>query len=604
MDHLIEKLSGVSTEPGVYLMKNRDDRVIYVGKAKNLKKRLASYFKSRDQLDLKTGVLVNHISNFETIITRSENDALILESNLIKKHRPRYNVILKDGKRYPSLRLDINQAYPNLEIVRKVKQDGALYFGPYTAPGAMYQTLKLINKHFKLRKCKAGMFRNRTRPCLNYQIGMCLGPCCLDVDPAVYREIVNEVVMFLKGRTPELLQKVKRDMASAAADRDFEKAAELRDRMFALERTVEQRIAVTTDFQDRDIIGLAGSPERSVITVLSVRSGYLNESRHFKLAEALSTDGDIIESFIRQHYERVHFIPKEILIPIALESADLIEKRLTELKGRKVSVLHPQRGEKVRLLEMADQNAADALKEWSSFEAANRNILLRLQRRLRMDRLPNRIECFDNSNISGTSPVAGMVVFEAGKPLKSAYRKYKIKTVREQDDYAYMAEALKRRYGRRDGPEPFPDLLMVDGGKGQLNIAVSILADLDLSESFQVIGIAKKDTFAGETEDKIYLPGRANPVRMAGEGEALFFLQRIRDEAHRFAVSFHRNRRSKAALGSALDSVPGIGGARKKALLKHFGSAKKIRAATLEELSAVPGISGKLAEMIQTAIQE
>ena len=463
---------------------------------------------------------------------------------------------------------------------------------------------QLINKHFKLRKCKAGMFRNRTRPCLNYQIGMCLGPCCMDVDPAVYREIVNEVVMFLKGRTPELIQKVKRDMATAAADQDFEKAAELRDRMFALERTVEQRIAVTTDFQDRDIIGLAGSPERSVITVLSVRSGYLNGSRHFQLTEALSTDEDMIESFIRQHYERVHFIPKEILTPMDLESADLIQKRLGELKGRKVSIFHPQRGEKVRLLEMADQNAADALKEWSSSEAANRDILLRLQRRLRMGRLPNRIECFDNSNISGTSPVAGMVVFEAGKPLKSAYRKYKIKTVQEHDDYAYMAEALKRRYGRGEAPEPFPDLLMVDGGKGQLNIAVSVLADLQLSESFEVIGIAKKDTFAGDTEDKIYLPGRANPVQMAGEGEVLYFLQRIRDEAHRFAVTFHRNRRSKAALGSALDAVPGIGDARKKALLKHFGSAKKIRAATLEELSAVPGISGKLAEMIQIALQE
>lgn len=604
MEHLSEKLSGISTEPGVYLMKNRDNRVIYVGKAKNLKKRLASYFKSRNQLDMKTGVLVNHIANFETIITRTENDALILESNLIKKHRPRYNVILKDGKRYPSLRLDINQPYPNLEIVRKVKKDGALYFGPYTAPGAMYQTLKLINKHFKLRKCKAGMFRNRTRPCLNYQIGMCLGPCCLKVDPAVYREIVNEVVMFLKGRTPELVQKVKKDMAAAAADQDFEKAAELRDRMFALERTVEQRIAVTTDFQDRDIIGLAGSPERSVITVLSVRSGYLNGSRHFKLTEALSTDEEMIDAFIRQHYERVHFIPKTILVPVGLESGNLIQERLGELKGKKVTLVHPQRGEKARLLEMANQNAADALKEWTSSEAANRNILLRLQRRLRMDRLPNRIECFDNSNISGTSPVAGMVAFEAGKPLKSAYRKYKIKTVRSQDDYAYMAEALKRRYGRGEASEPFPDLLMVDGGKGQLNIAVAVLADSGLSDAFEVIGIAKKDTFAGETEDKIYLPGRSNPVQMAGEGEVLFFLQRIRDEAHRFAVSFHRNRRSRAALGSALDAVPGVGNARKKALLKHFGSAKKIRAATLEELRTVPGISEKLAETIQSAIQE
>lgn len=604
MEHLSEKLSGISTEPGVYLMKNRDNRVIYVGKAKNLKKRLASYFKSRNQLDMKTGVLVNHIANFETIITRTENDALILESNLIKKHRPRYNVILKDGKRYPSLRLDINQPYPNLEIVRKVKKDGALYFGPYTAPGAMYQTLKLINKHFKLRKCKAGMFRNRTRPCLNYQIGMCLGPCCLKVDPAVYREIVNEVVMFLKGRTPELVQKVKKDMAAAAADQDFEKAAELRDRMFALERTVEQRIAVTTDFQDRDIIGLAGSPERSVITVLSVRSGYLNGSRHFKLTEALSTDEEMIDAFIRQHYERVHFIPKAILVPVGLESGNLIQERLGELKGQKVTLVHPQRGEKARLLEMANQNAADALKEWTSSEAANRNILLRLQRRLRMDRLPNRIECFDNSNISGTSPVAGMVAFEAGKPLKSAYRKYKIKTVRSHDDYAYMAEALKRRYGRGEASEPFPDLLMVDGGKGQLNIAVAVLADSGLSDAFEVIGIAKKDTFAGETEDKIYLPGRSNPVQMAGEGEVLFFLQRIRDEAHRFAVSFHRNRRSRAALGSALDAVPGVGNARKKALLKHFGSAKKIRAATLEELRTVPGISEKLAETIQSAIQE
>lgn len=603
MENWIEKLAGVSTEPGVYLMKNRDGRVIYVGKAKNLKKRLASYSKSRDQLDLKTGVLVKQIANFETIITATENDALILESNLIKKYRPRYNVILKDGKRYPSLRLDIGQPYPNLEIVRKVKKDEALHFGPYTATGAMYQTLKLINKHFKLRKCKNGVFRNRTRPCLNYQIGMCLGPCCLEVDPSVYRDIVNEAVLFLKGRTPELIQKIKADMSSAAAAQDFEKAAELRDRMFAIQKTVEKRIAVTTDFQDRDIIGLAGSPERSLITVLSVRSGYLNGSRHFKLNETLATDPEMVEAFIRQHYERVHFIPKEILVPAALESSDLIQQKLSEWKGGKVSILHPQRGEKARLLEMANQNAADSLKEWTSSEAADRDILTRLQRRLRMDRMPNRIECFDNSNISGASPVAGMVVFEGGKPLKSAYRKYKIKTVPEQDDYAYMAEALRRRYGKGEASEPFPELLMVDGGKGQLNIALAILKDLGLSGQFNAIGIAKKDEFAGETEDKIYIPGRANPVQMIGEGEVLFFLQRIRDEAHRYAVTFHRSRRAKASLGSALDSIPGVGNARKKALLKHFGSFKKIRAATLDDLSAVPGISEKLAEAIQNALR-
>jgi len=600
---LDKKLSVVSSKPGVYIMKNARGKVIYVGKAGNLHKRISSYFMRPAQQDNKTRALVHKISTFETIITKTEKEALILESTLIKQYKPRYNVILKDDKRYPSLRLDINQSYPSLSIVRKINKNGSIYFGPFTSSKAVRQTLNIINKTFKLRKCKTKEFKNRSRPCLNFQIKACLAPCCLNVDKSAYNEIVKEVTQFLKGKTPELINKIKKEMAIAAEALEFEQAAALRDKMSALEKTLEKQVMVTTDFIDRDILGMAGTDESSLITLLFIRGGCLLGMQHFSFSETMSTDAELIGSFIRQYYEKSPFIPKEILVSIFLEDASLLEEWLRSIKREKVTILQPKRGEKVRLIKMASLNAENRLKEQIASLADEIDLLARLQTRLKMERVPLRIECFDNSNISGTEPVAGMVVFEKGKPKRSSYRKYRIKTVPKQDDYAYMAEVLKRRYGKGDKSKPYPDMLMVDGGKGQMNIAVSVIRDIKLDSCFEIIGIAKKDEKRGEKEDKIYKPGRVNPINFGREGDLLLFLQRIRNEAHRFAISFHRKRRGKASLHSALDTIPSVGKKRKAILFKHFKSIKKIRAATIEELSALPGISHAVAKAVKLVLE-
>lgn len=599
-----ETLSLASTEPGVYIMKDADGEIIYIGKAKNLKKRLAAYFKNTGQVDMKTGVLVKKISAIDTIITRTENEALILESNLIKRHKPRYNIVLKDDKRFPALRLDQSETYPSFTIVRKIGEDDALYFGPFASAHAVRETLKTINKTFKLRKCKANEFRVRTRPCLHCQMAGCLAPCCQDVDPRVYQEQVTEAVLFLKGRTHDLIRKIKKEMQTAAESQEFEKAARLRDKIFSLERTIEKQIVVATDFKDRDVFAIARSEEFHLVSLFIVRGGFLTGTRHFDIEETMATDAEIIGAFIRQYYDRPHFVPQEILVPIELEDRDLLEDWLRHIKNRKVSILQPQKGEKKKIIDMAAQNSENELNNRLLSRSREMETMSRLQKRLRLMQLPQRIECFDNSNIGGADPVASMVVFEGAKANTSAYRKYRIKTVQEPDDYATMAEVLKRRFGKGEASKPYPNLLMVDGGKGQLNIALSVLKDLQLEGHFDVIGIAKKDEKKGESQDKIFKGGRANPMNFGKETNLLLFLQRIRDEAHRFAITYHRKRRSKRALQSVLDDIDGIGPKRKAVLLQHLKTVKKIRAATLEELSDLPGFNRTLAESIQQALSE
>lgn len=597
-----DKLTGASEEPGVYLMKDAAGEILYVGKARNLKKRLASYFKNSGLMDVKIKILVDKIDDLETIITRTEKEALILESNLIKRHKPRFNIILKDDKRYPSLRIDLSEKYPNFDIVRKIGQDDAMYFGPFASAHAVRETLRTINKTFKLRKCKNKDFKTRTRPCLHCQMEGCLAPCCLDVDPAVYQEQVNEAIMFLKGQTPHLIRKVRNQMETAAREQEFERAARLRDKIYSLERTIEKQIAVTTDFNDRDVFAIARSGEYSVITVLSVRGGFLTGTRHYDFADVIATDQEMIGTFIRQYYDRQRFIPDEMLVSMDLEDTHLTEEWLRGLRQKKVHIYRPQRGEKVRLVRMAERNAQNELKNLRASRSAEMGLLIRLQKKLRMSRLPERIECFDNSNISGTEPVAAMVVFENARACKSFYRKYRIKTVSEHDDYAYMQEVLERRFGKGEDAKPFPDLLMVDGGKGQLNIALAVIRDLNLAGEFEIVAIAKKDEAKGETRDKIFKPARANPLNFGREEDLLLFLQRIRDEAHRFAISFHRKRRQKMSLQSALDVIPGVGKKRKAVLLQHFKSIKRIRAADLQEIAALPGFNTRLAESVKEAL--
>ncbi|MCJ7772879.1 MAG: excinuclease ABC subunit UvrC [Desulfobacterales bacterium] len=596
-----DKLKNASSKPGVYLFKDNKNTILYIGKARNLKKRLSSYLITASSINLgtKTKALVKKIANFEIIITKTEKEALILESSLIKKHKPKYNIFLRDDKHYPSLKLDIQSAYPNLSVARKLQKDGAIYFGPYTSSHGVNQTLKIINKTFKLRKCKTSELNKRSRPCINFQIDVCLGPCCNTVHVDKYNEIVNEVILFLKGKTPELINSIKRQMHDASDRQDYELATFLREKMFAIEKTLEKQIAVTNDLNDRDVIAIAKSSVIVVITLLIIRGGYLLGTRHFEVDESLSIESDLIREFLNRYYEKSTFIPKEILISEPIDDASLIEDWIKLKKGRKTKILYPQRGEKAKLIHMAQTNAKNRLNEFVASEKTNTDMLNRLQKKLNLKQFPNRIECFDNSNISGTDPVAGMVVFEKGRPAKSLYRKYKIKTVKYQDDYAYMEEVLKRRYGKGPVSDSYPELLLIDGGKGQLNIGVKILMELKQSGIFGIAGIAKKDDSKGEKEDKVYIPGRLNPVNFGREGDLLLFLQKIRDESHRFAISYHRKRRTMTALQSVLDTIPGIGKKRKKMLLKYFGSISNIRDASENDLSQLPGMNSQVAKALK-----
>jgi excinuclease ABC subunit C len=596
---LARKIAEAPAEPGVYLMKAADGRIIYVGKARSLRKRLAAYFRTSAHADSKVNALVNRIADLETILTRTEKEALILESNLIKRHRPRFNVLLKDDKRYPSLRLDPEEDYPRFSIVRRIGEDQALYFGPFASAHAVRETLRVINRTFKLRKCKASEFRTRTRPCLHCQMAGCLAPCCRDVPPETYREYVQEAILFLKGRTPELVRKIRGEMEAAAAAQDYEKAARLRDKLFALERTTEKQVAVTTDFMDRDVFAAASAEGTAVITHLEVRGGFLTGTRHFNFAETMAADDEMLGMFLRQFYDGRSAVPGEIMVSRELEDAALIEEWLAARKGQKVRIHRPERGEKARLLDMALLNAQTELQAFVARRSSGAELLLRLQERLSLSRFPQRIECVDNSTLMGSEPVAGLVVFVGGRPESSAYRKYRLTSVAIPDDYAAMSEILRRRFRREETPEPLPDLLMVDGGKGQLGTALTVMRDLKIEGRLDVIGIAKKDASRGEAHDKIFLPGRSNPVNFGREGDLLLFLQRVRDEAHRYAIAFHRRRRRATSLSSALDAIPGIGKARKAALIGHFGSFEAIRAATPDELSALPGFNRKLAETIK-----
>jgi len=595
---LEEKLANLPSAPGVYLMKDAKGRILYIGKARDLKKRVTFYFTRRGRTDLKTSLLKEKIASFDTILTNTEKEALILESNLIKRHRPRYNVILRDDKRYPCLRLNIKNPYPNLTIARKIKKDGTLYFGPFPSAGAVRETLKLIHKTFKIRKCKPITLKPRQRPCLNYQMGLCLGPCSRPISPEVYAGVVEEVIMFLKGRTPELIKNVRKQMESVAIQEDFEAATAHRDRLFALERTLEKQVATTTDFKDRDVLGMARQGRATLITVLFIRGGFLLGSRPFYLTDTVLSDAELVTSFLKQYYEEAPFIPGEVLLPTLPEDRALLEERLLDLKGERVRVIIPKRGEKARLVRMADQNAKNSLKVQLEDAMAEKELLDRLQRRLVLERPPERIECFDLSNIAGTEGVGSMVVFEKGKPAPAAHRRYRIRSAPGRDDYAMLSEVLTRRYKKTGTGQPLPDLLIVDGGKGQLNTAVAVLKGLGLYGSFDLIGIAKRDAERGETEDKIYKPGRKNPVSLKKYSGLLLFLQRIRDEAHRSAITYHRKRRTMTYRQSMLQEIPGIGEKRRIALLKHFGSLKRVKAASLEDLAAVPGMTRQAAQAV------
>ncbi len=596
---LQEKYAMTPGVSGVYLMKDDRGRIIYVGKAGNLKKRLAAYFVKRTGHDPKTGILIKNIVDFEVIVTAGDHEALILESTLIKKHKPRYNVILKDGKNYPCLRLDTTEDYPALQVVRKIKNDRASYFGPYSSSHSVRQTLRQVNRIFKLRKCRKNQFNNRSRPCLQYQIKACLGPCCMDVPLAVYAEMVNDVKLFLKGRAPELIVRLKKEMQHAADAQAFERAAHLRDTLFAIEKTLERQIAVTTDMMDRDVIACHGDQGKAVVTVLFVRSGYVTGTRHFHFDMTWNGIAEIMGAFVMQYYDNHTFIPPQILLSHDVEDRIILEARFTAKKGRRVHLLIPERGDKKQIVDMARLNAENELNTSLSEQAETDAVLAMLQKLMGMDTLPRRIECYDNSNIAGTDPVSSMVVFTDGRPDKSAYRTFIIKQVTGHDDYAYMTEVLSRRFSPdKKEPLPMPDLLVVDGGKGQLSMAMAVLKDLNLENKIHVAGLAKKDVEKGEAHDKIYIPHRSNPLNTRQALKALYLLQQLRDEAHRVAITFQRKRRKKRAGNSVLDNIPGIGKKRKALLLKAYKGVSAMKQAGMEELAALPGMTRSAARAV------
>ncbi|MDX2445987.1 MAG: excinuclease ABC subunit UvrC [Desulfobacterales bacterium] len=597
-----KQLSRTPSEPGVYLFKDMEGKIIYVGKAAQLKKRLASYFSKSKHSDTKISVLVSRVTAFDVILVGSEKEALILESNLIKKYRPRYNVILKDDKRYPCLRINTRHSYPKISIVRKIKKDGTLFFGPFTSAGAVRQSLKIVNRTFKLRKCSDREFSQRTRPCLHYQMQRCLAPCCMDVDPKTYGALIQEVVLFLNGRTPDLIMKIKKEMNQQAELEQYEKAAELRDKIFSLEKILEKQLSVSTDLRDRDVIALVTSSDHAMIAMLYVRGGFLLGKRQFVFEKVLAAEEDILAGFLRQFYEQAHMIPPEILVSHYLEDVEIIEGILKDSRDGKVKIHRPQRGEKRRLVKMALENAENGLREALASNTADMALLTRLKKRLNMARVPLRIECFDNSHIFGRASVSGMVVFEKSRPKKAAYRTYRLTTAARHDDYAAMAEVLGRRYGKHGSREPLPDLLVVDGGKGQLNIAGDIIHLLGLEKCFEIIGIAKRDEKKGEVRDKIYQMGRANPVSFGRDLDVLLLLQKIRDEAHRFAIQYHRKLRGKQSMHSALDDISGVGPKRKAMLLKHFGSVASVGSADLKTLTALPGMNRKIARALKVGL--
>jgi excinuclease ABC subunit C len=574
------KLARLPNQPGVYLFKDATGDVLYVGKAAVLADRVRSYFQKGSDQSPKTALLVTLIADLETMVTRSELEALILESNLVKRHRPRFNVVLRDDKQYPYLRLPIKEDFPRLSIVRRVQRDGALYYGPYTPAGALRETLKVIKRVFPLATCTIDIDGKAERACIEFEIKRCMAPCTGNQSKDEYHAIVKQVRHFLEGRDRELLDELRAGMEAAAEREDFEEAARLRDRMFKIERTLERQRITQTASVDQDVIGIARFGAAVDLQLLFVRGGLLIGRKDFFWPHAADTsDDELVLAAIEQFYNKDGQPPAELLVPVDIPDIGLIARWLSEKRGEAVKVLVPERGTKHQLVKLAEENAASSAADHLRDEAIDRQAGEELRRLFRLDRAPCRIEGFDISNTMGAQSVASMVVWEEGRMKKADYRKFKIATVTGANDFASIREAVSRRYG---GMEDLarPDLVLIDGGLGQLAAAMEGLKQVG-EERLSVIGLAKA---RGEKDERVYLAGRKNPVPLRGQSPATHLLQRIRDEAHRFAVSFHRTLRGKALLSSKLDQIIGIGEIRRARLLKRFGSVERVAAASDADL--------------------
>ena len=598
-------------------MKDADGTIIYVGKAINLKNRVRSYFQQSSDHTYKTRQMVRKIRDIEWIVVASELEALILEMNLIKQHRPFYNVRLKDDKRYPYIKVHWADPFPRLSVTRNMVNDGSRYFGPYTSVWAVHQTLDILRKIFPYLTCAREMTGKDERACLYYDIKLCSAPCIGGINQEEYRQMIDDLCKFLEGRTDPITSRLKKAMAEASESLDYEKAAVYRDQIQAIDRVVERQKIISDERNDSDVIAMARSKGEACVQVFFIRSGKLIGREYFILeGTEAEENSEILEEFLKQFYSQAACVPNKVMLPEEVEEARIIKEWLnTRRGGEKVQLTVPKRGQGKELIKMAAENARETLKSleirWKADKDRQHQALGEIQAVLGMAEIPNRIECYDISNTQGTASVGSMVVFEQGVPAKKNYRRFNIKTVCQPDDFASMREVLKRRFSRyiteqqekdQPGYKPdlafslLPDLLIVDGGKGQLRQAIEILEELGLEGQFTIAGLAKQ-------EEELFLPGKSDSVRLDDHSQGFYLIQRIRDEAHRFAITAHRNQRGKIGLASRLDAIPGVGPARRKELINRFGSIDGILAASAEEISQIKGVSAKMAQAIKAQLE-
>lgn len=615
-DHILGILATLPQKPGCYIMRDAGGVVIYVGKAINLKNRVRSYFQERADMDRKTRKLVTHITDLEWIVVGSELEALILEMNLIKKHRPHFNVRLKDDKRYPYIKVHLNDPFPKVTVTRIMVKDGSRYFGPYTSVWAVHQTLDLLRKIFPYLTCDREITGLDARPCLYFDIKLCSGPCIGAINQAGYKQLITDLCSFLDGHTDPIVSRLQREMKAASKSLNFERAAVIRDQLNAIERVVEKQKVITGDQSDSDVLALARADGEACVQIFFIRNGKLMGREYFILegTEEIS-DNEVVGEFIKQFYSEAATIPDRVLLPNEVEEAQIIQQWLnTKRGGEKMQMFVPKSGSTSDdLVKMATENAVETLQalrsQWEADKNKQTQALAELQSALQLVEPPNRIECYDISNTQGTSSVGSMVVFEQGTPSKGMYRHFNIKTVVGPDDFASMEEVLTRRFKRWQAAQEkqlvgakldpsfavLPDLLMVDGGKGQLGRAVKVLESFGLSERVPLVGLAKQ-------QEELFRPHIERSIILPRHSQGLYLIQRVRDEAHRFAITAHRKARGKVGIASRLDAIPGVGPKRRRALLEKFGDINSIRQAPLEELTKIPGITEDIALALQSGL--
>lgn len=593
-------VSKVTTSPGCYIMRDKEDKVVYVGKAKNLRNRIRTYINDQDSR-YSVKFLMKRVAHIDFLVTTNEKEALLLENSLIKQFKPRYNVQLKDDKSYVSLRIDKKQDFPRITVVRRYKKDGALYFGPYSSAHAVRDTLRQIQRLLPLRTCSDHVLNNRVRPCIYYQMKQCNAPCVGKVNREEYHEVVDEAAMILSGRSQDLEKHLKNSIDTHAKKLEFEQAAELRDRLYALQKTMEKQRAVDVPgAADRDVFGLYTQDRFTEIQLMFYRGGKLLGGRSYSFKKREMPLIELLSSFLLQFYSDAPMIPSEILVPGEVDEADTLAEILSEQRGTKVHLHTPVRGEKMALVDLANRNAKRSFDEKQLAEQAQADVLEQMMNHLKLPNIPTRIECFDISTFQGDKTVASMVVFENAVANKQRYRRFSMKTVDGQDDFASMNEVLMRRYTRAIEENDLPDMVLIDGGKGQLGVATTVLKDLGI-EDLPAVGIAKSRSqeYGTASPERFFIPGRSNPIILPQNSPVVLLLARIRDEAHRFAITYQRQKRSKGTLKSRLTEVPGVGPTLAKKLLNTFGSIAKIKAVSLKSLETVPGISPDLAKRIQ-----